>query len=359
MNESESTLIADTIRSIIPADALWRNKAKERINTLTMPPWALGRLLDLAVDLAGITRSLAPKIERRAVVIMAGDHGVATEGVSAYPPEVTAQMIHNFARGGAGVNILAEQAKARVIVVDMGVAGNLDSLVRQGAVVSRKIANGTRNILNGPAMPREQAIQSIETGIKIAAEYANSIDLFATGEMGIGNTTPSSAIVSVLCGVAPLLITGCGTGISGTTRLRKAEIIAHAIEINRPDPNDPIDVLAKVGGFEIGALAGLILGAAATQKPVLVDGLISTSAALLAQRLCPASASYMIASHQSVELGHQVALTRLGKRPLLNLELRLGEGTGAVLAMHLVDAAVGILTRMATFEEAGVSSEKR
>jgi len=355
MNKSNLKSIEATIRSIVPADPAWREKARNRIATLTMPPWALGRLLDLAVDLAAMTRSLDPPIGRRAVVVMAGDHGVVTEGVSAFPQTVTAQMVHNFARGGAAINVLAKQANARVVVVDAGVAGDLDNLAKSGAILSRRIAPGTRNIAVGPAMNREEAVRALQIGLELAAEQSDSFDLFAIGEMGIGNTTPSSAIVSVLSGLEPQRVTGCGTGISEQTRKRKAEVVARAIEINHPDPSDPVEVLARLGGYEIGALAGLILGAAAARKPVLVDGFISTAAALLAQGLCPVATDYMIASHRSVEPGHDAALARLGKQPLLDLGLRLGEGTGAVLALHLVDAAVHILTRMATFNEAGVS----
>lgn len=356
MSGTNITSITATIGSIVPADPVWREKARKRIANLTMPPWALGSLLDLAVDLAGISRSLVPPVGRRAVLVMAADHGVASEGVSAFPREVTAQMIRNFVRGGAAINVLAEQANALVIVVDTGVAGDLKDLAKSGAVVSRRIGPGTHNMATGPAMSRKDAERAIEIGVAIAAEQATTTDLFATGEMGIGNTTPSSAIVSLLCGVEPGRVTGCGTGIGEETRKHKAGIVARAIEINRPDPGDPVDVLAKVGGYEIGAIAGLILGAAASQKPILVDGFISTAAALLAQALCPAATDYMIASHKSAEPGHHIALERLGKQPLLDLNLRLGEGTGAVLAIHLVEAAVRILTRMATFDEAAVSS---
>jgi nicotinate-nucleotide--dimethylbenzimidazole phosphoribosyltransferase len=351
-------LIDATLRSIIPPDPISRKNAQARIETLTMPPWALGRLLDLAVDLAGMTRSLDPPIARRVIVVMAGDHAVVEEGVSAFPQEVTIQMLHNFARAGAGVNVLAEQASARVVLVDVGVAGDLGDLATSGAIVSKRVAPGTGNIAIGPAMIREQAIRAVEAGIETACELADATDLYATGEMGIGNTTPSSAIVSVLCGIPPEQATGCGTGLGEQERIRKAQIVARAIARNSPDPADPIDVLAKVGGYEIGAIAGLILGAAAQRKPVLIDGFISTAGALLAQGLCPESAGYMIAAHQSAEPGHQAALERLGKKPLLELAMRLGEGTGAALAMHLLEAAVRILTRMATFDKAGISEGK-
>lgn len=355
MNLDHPEPLADAIRSVVPADPSWRAKAEEKISRLAMPPGALGRLLDLAAELAAITRSLEPSIRRRSVVVMAGDHGVVAEGVSAFPQAVTLQMVRNLARGGAAVNVLAEQAAARVIVVDTGVVGDLDDIARSGAILGRRIAPGTRNLAAGPAMTREEAGRAVAIGLDLAADLAGSNDILATGEMGIGNTTPSAAIVSVFCGAEPGLVTGCGTGIDEAARRRKAKVVANAIEVNRPHPSDPIGVLAKVGGFEIGALAGLIIGAAAARKPVLLDGFISTAAALVAHALCPASADYMIASHRSVEPGHDAALARLGKRPLLDLGLRLGEGTGAVLAMHLVESAARILARMATFEEAGVS----
>jgi nicotinate-nucleotide--dimethylbenzimidazole phosphoribosyltransferase len=347
--------LSDLIREIQPADPAWHERAKARIRELTMPPGALGRLLDLAIDLAGITRSLTPAVEKKAVVVMVGDHGVAAEGVSAFPQEVTVQMIHNFVSGGAAINVLAEQAGARVVVVDVGVAGNLEALSRSGAILERRIACGTGNIARGPAMTREQAIQAVEVGIDTALELSETTDILATGEMGIGNTTPSSAMVAVLCDVAPDEVTGTGTGIGEAAWMRKSVTIAQAIACNQPNSGDPLDVLAKVGGFEIGAIAGLILGAAARRKPVLVDGFISTAGALLAYELCPAAVDYMIAAHRSTEPGHRAALKRLNKIPLLDLGLRLGEGTGAVLAMHLVESSVRILTRMATFAEAGVT----
>ena len=354
----ESGLISETLRRIEKSDPKWRQAARDRIASLAMPPWALGRLLDLAVDLAGMTRSLSPEISRRAVVVMAADHGVVAEGVSGFPQSVTVQMIRTFVDGRAGVNVLAEQAGARVVVVDVGVAGDLTDLAARSAILSRRIAPGTANMARGPAMSREQAIRSVETGIEVAADLAGSTDLFATGEMGIGNTTASSAIVSVLCGVHPDLVTGCGTTIDEKARRRKALVVEGAIASNRPNPQDPMDLLAKVGGFEIGAIAGLIIGAAARRKPVLVDGFISTVAALLAVGLCPDAADYIIASHRSAEPGQDAALGKLGKKPLLDLELRLGEGTGAVLGMHLVDAAVGILTRMATLDDVGVGKRE-
>jgi nicotinate-nucleotide--dimethylbenzimidazole phosphoribosyltransferase len=326
-----------------------------RIEQLTMPRWALGRLCDLAVDLAGMTRSLTPAVERKTIVTMAGDHGVCVEGVSLFPPAVTPQMVHNFVRGGAGVNVLARVTGARVVVADLGVAADLSGLVAERAIIGAKIAPGTANLAVGPAMGRDQALQAVEAGIAIARQLSPTTDTFGTGEMGIGNTTPASAIVACLTATDPLLVTGQGTGIGEEQRRHKAGVIARALALNRPDPADGLDVLAKVGGFEIGGLAGLCLGAAALRKPVVVDGFISTAGALIAQALCPAVADYLICAHQSEERGHQLMMQRLGKQPLLNLNFRLGEGTGAALAMSILDGAHGILTEMSTFGDAAVS----
>jgi len=326
------------------------------LEQLTMPHWALGRIMDLAEDLAGITRSIRPAVSRKSLVIMAGDHGVAASGVSQFPQEVTVQMVHNFVNGGAGANALARLAGAKVVVVDAGVAGDLSGLVAAGKIVSKRIAPGTANMISGPAMTKEQAIAAVEAGIEVAKELSASTDLYATGEMGIANTTPSSAIVATLTGKSVETLTGRGTGINEAGLKRKIEVIEESLRVNAPNPEDALDVLAKVGGFEIGALTGLILGAAALKKPILVDGFITTAAALIAQGLAPASADYMIMAHSSVEPGHAAAYEKLGKKPLLDLSLRLGEGTGACLAMNLVEAAVRVLTEVATFQEAAVST---
>lgn len=352
-------LITETVNRISPQDAEARLRARNRLEQLTMPHWALGRLMNLAEDLAGITGSLHPPVNEKAVVIMAGDHGVAAEGVSRYPGEVTPQMVLNFVRGGAAINALARQAGARVVVVDMGVAADLSDLAGAGKILSRRVGAGTRNMARGPAMSREEALHAVEAGISVALALAPSTDLFGTGDMGIGNTTPSSAIVAVMSGATVREVTGRGTGIDDEQLEHKIEVIQRSIDVNRPDPRDGLDVLAKVGGFEIGGIAGLILGCASLRKPVLVDGFISTAGALIAKRLCPAAGDYMIAAHRSVERGHRAALAALGKEPLLDLDMRLGEGTGAALAMNLVEAAVGILTEVATFEEAAVSKADR
>ena len=349
-------LLTETLHQITPQDPAARAAAHARLEQLTMPHWALGRLMDLAEDLAGMTRSINPPVVRKAIVVMAGDHGITASGVSKFPREVTPQMVYNFVNGGAGINALAKLAGARVVVVDMGVAADLTPLADAGKIVSKRVAAGTANFAMGPAMSREQAVRSVEAGIEVARSLADTTDLFGTGDMGIGNTTPSAAIVSVLTGASVETTTGRGTGIDDTQWRHKVSVIEQGLKVNQPDPTDALDVLAKVGGFEIGGIAGLILGAAALRKPVLVDGFISTAGALIAQALASASVDFMIASHQSVEQGHILALKRLGKEPLLNLGLRLGEGTGAAMAMHQVEAAVRILTEVATFTEAAVST---
>lgn len=350
------SLLEDTASRIAEQDAKARAAARERLEQLTMPHWALGRLMDLAEDLAGMTGGVRPSVERRTVAVMAADHGVAEAGVSQYPREVTVQMAANFVRGGAGVNALARVARARVVVVDMGIASATPPEIAS-TLIAEKIGPGTFNIAAGPAMSRADAVRSIEAGVRVAQRLAADTDVFGVGEMGIGNTTPSSAIVAALCGRRAEEVTGRGSGIDEVRWREKVAVVARALELNRPDPSDGLDVLARVGGFEIGGVAGLILGAAALRKPVLVDGFISTAGALIAQAIAPRAAGFMIAAHLSPEPGHRVALERLGKRPLLDLDMRLGEGAGAALAMPLVEAASRLLTDVATFSEANVSCE--
>ncbi|MBN1631451.1 MAG: nicotinate-nucleotide--dimethylbenzimidazole phosphoribosyltransferase [Thermoleophilia bacterium] len=354
------SLLDETLASIVPQDAAARAAAHARLEALAMPYWALGRLLDLAEDLAGMTGSMKPPVERKAMVVMAGDHGVVADGVSAYPQEVTVQMVANIAAGGASINALARQVGATVTVVDMGVAEDLSAL--GSAVLDRKVAPGTASIARGPAMSREQAVQALEAGIAVARDLGPTTDVFGTGEMGIGNTTPSSAIVAAVSGAAAAEVTGRGTGLDDEQLQHKARIVEQCLRVNGfalgqggSDVADGVDLLAELGGFEIGGIAGLILGAAAMRKPVVVDGFISTAGALVAQAVCPASTEYMIAAHRSVEQGHRIALETLGKKPLLDIDLRLGEGTGAALAMNLVDAAKRVLTEVAAVEEAAVS----
>ena len=337
-------------------DSKSAEQARQRQSILTKPSGSLGRLESLSIQLAGICAVSHPSFPRKAVIVMAGYHGVTAEGISAYPSEVTRQMVINFLQGGAAINVLARQASARVIIVDMGVAADFEEAV---GLVHRKIALGTKNMHRGPAMDRRQAEESIRAGIEVAeAEIAKGLDLLAIGEMGIGNTTPSSAITAVFTGLPVRQITGRGTGLDDSGFFYKVEVIERSIALNRPDPSDALDVLSKVGGFEIGGLAGLILGAAAHRIPVILDGFISGASALLAVELEPRVKPFLIASHLSVEAGHRAILERLGLRPLLELDLRLGEGTGAALAFHLLDAAVNTLNEMATFSEAGVSGKE-
>jgi nicotinate-nucleotide--dimethylbenzimidazole phosphoribosyltransferase len=287
---------------------------------------------------------------------MAGDHGVTAEGVSAYPQEVTAQMVANFLQGGAAISVLARHAGARVVVVDMGVAADLPP---HPGLIIRKIARGTANMALGPAMSREQALASLEAGAQVClGEISKGLDILATGDMGIGNTTPSAAIAVALTGLPVEEIAGRGTGVDEAGLRRKIDAIHRSLEVNHPDPQDGLDVLSKVGGFEIGGLAGAILAAAAHRRPVIIDGFISTAAAMLAVCLAPEARHYLIAAHTSMERGHHHMMEWLGVRPLLDLQMRLGEGTGAVLAMSLVEASCKILNEMATFGEAGISGRE-
>jgi len=329
--------------------------ARARQQTLTKPPGSLGRLEELSIQLAAMTGNPRPSAARKAIIIMAADHGVAAEGVSAYPSEVTPQMVLNFVRGGAAINVLARQAGTRVVVVDIGVAADFDPST---PIHHRKIARGTQNMGHGPAMTHEQAEAAINVGIEIVnAEVAKGLDLIATGDIGIGNTTASSAIVAALTEEPVAKVTGRGTGVDDAGLARKIATIKRALAVNQPNANDPLDVLSKVGGLEIAGLVGVIMGGAAKRVPVVIDGFISGAAALLAARLGPRVKPYLIAAHQSVEIGHRVILDQLGLRPLLDLDLRLGEGTGAALAFHLLEAAARLLDEMATFVEAGVSDK--
>jgi nicotinate-nucleotide--dimethylbenzimidazole phosphoribosyltransferase len=344
-----------TCRRIFPQDAEFRDKAKIRLEQLSVPHWALGDLMDLAVDLAGMTRSMRPPVSRKRVVIMVGDHGVTAEGVSKYPSEVTAQMVYNFINGGAGINALARQARAEVSVVDMGCAADLSALAEAGKIISKKIGLGTANMAHGPAMTRTNAVFAVEAGIEVANQLAPETDIFATGDMGIGNTTASTAIVAALTGKSIDELTGRGTGLDDAQLEHKKQVLERILHINKPDAKDGLDVLAKVGGYEIAGIAGLIIGAAANRRPVIVDGFISTAGAMIACKLEPFVRDYLICAHRSVEQGHAAMQEKIGCKPLLDLKMRLGEGTGAALAMNVVEAAVAVLTEVATFAEAGVT----
>lgn len=345
-------LLDKTLSEIEELDQTAMEKAQQRLDSLIKPPGSLGILEELAVRLAGITRNPRPQIGEKAVIIMAGDHGVVEEGVSVAPQEVTAQMLPAFIEGVAGIGVLAKHAGARVVVVDVGVAVPVDT----PGVLQRKVKAGTGNIAAGPAMSREEAVKALEVGIQVAQdEIGRGASLLATGDMGIGNTTPSSAIFAAIGGYTAEEVTGRGTLVNDKVMEIKIKAIERALKINKPDREDGIDVLSKVGGLEIAGLAGVILGAAAKRVPVLIDGFITTAAALAACKIQPRAREYVIASHLSGEQGHRLMLEYLQLSPVINLNMRLGEGTGAVLTMHLIEAATKIIHEMASFDEAGVS----
>jgi len=367
-------MIQETIKRITPVKSEFAEKAQKRLDNLTKPPGSLGRLEEFARRLVAITENTMPVLDKKVIFTFAGDHGVAEEGVSAYPSEVTRQMVFNFLRGGAGINVLARHAEAEVVVVDIGVnyyfSKTVDSpdsnppsppFSKGGAVglfISKKVIMGTWNIRKGPALTRNEALSCIEVGIELANEYTKKgYKIFATGDMGIANTTPSSAIAAVLTGKPVSEVTGRGTGIGDTALKNKVKVIGDSIALNRPDSKDPIDVLSKIGGAEIGGIAGLIIGAAANRVPVVIDGFISTAGALIAYCFEPKIKDYMFAAHNSVEIGHKAMLEKMGLRPILDLDLRLGEGTGAALAMLMIEAGLKIYKEMATFGEAGVANK--
>jgi nicotinate-nucleotide--dimethylbenzimidazole phosphoribosyltransferase len=340
-----------TLEKIRPVDKAKLAEAQARINSQAKPKGSLGRLEEFARRFVAI--SGRDDIRKKVVFTFAGDHGVVAEGVSAFPKEVTPQMVLNFIDGGAAINALARHAGAEVIVVDMGVDYDFKSL---SGLLNRKVGKGTANLAKGPAMSRKEAIQCLETGIELAFSCRDAgIDLVGTGDMGIGNTTPSAAIAAVLTGLTPKQVTHRGTGIDDATLLHKIEVIERGIALNAPDRDDPVDVLAKVGGFEIGGIAGLVLGCAAVGIPVVVDGFISTAGALIASELHPQVRHYIFAAHKSVEVGHTHMLEKMQQQPMLDLEMRLGEGTGGALAMTLIEGALRAYREIRTFDEAGVA----
>jgi len=351
-----ATSLDTILKEIKPLDTSAMAAAQSRQNSLTKPHGSLGRLEELSIQLAGIKGTASPKLEHKSIIVMAADHGVVAETVSLYPQEVTRQMVLNFLKGGAAINVLAGQIGARVIVVDMGVKGGFQPLP---GLLCKMIDFGTQNMTQEPAMTRQQAVDSIEAGIQaVEAEMAKRLDIIGTGDMGIGNTTASSAIFAAMSGRPPKKITGRGTGIGDKQLAHKIKVIERALSVNKPNPKDPIDVLSKVGGFEIGGLVGVMLAGAAYRIPVVIDGFISGAAALIAAGLSPQAKDYLIAAHISAEAGHEMLLQFLGLKPLLNLNMRLGEGTGAVIGIFLADAAARTLSQMATFAQAGVSEAK-
>jgi len=350
--------IEDIVKEIVELDGDSMLKAQVRLDSLTKPQGSLGRLEELAKQISGITGSLNPDISKKLIIVMAADHGVVDEGVSAYPKEVTPQMVYNFVSGGAGINVLSKHVGADVVVVDAGVAIDLTALSSNLSFINKKIAFGTANMAKGSAMSVGQARQALEIGIDVARQMIEKgYGIIGTGDMGIGNTTASSAIASCMCGVDAEFVTGYGTGIDQEGFNRKVDIIRRVIEVNKPDSRDGFDILAKIGGFEIGGIAGVILGCAARRVPVVIDVFISGAGALIAESIAPKCRDYMIASHCSVEKGHKIMLEKLGIKPLFNFDMRLGEGTGAALGISIAEASMKILNEMATFGEAGVSQK--
>ncbi len=343
------------IQSIPDLDKNASEAARSRQNELTKPPGSLGKLESLSIQLAGITACPTPRLDQKVVIVMAGDHGVTIEKISAYPSVVTAQMVLNILNGGAAINVLSRHVGAKVVVVDMGVAADLSN---HPDLILKKIGLGTNNIAQGAAMSLAQATQAILAGVEVAwAAIENGAQILGTGEMGIGNTTPSAAIMAAL-GAAPVEIcVGRGTGVNDEGLARKREIVARALQVNQPNPQDGLDVLMKLGGFEIAGLVGVIFGGAAKRVPVVIDGFITTAAAMIAVTMQPRLRDFIIASHRSQEQGHQKMLEWLGLEPVLDLNMRLGEGSGAVLAMSILDSACKILNEMATFSEAGVANK--
>jgi nicotinate-nucleotide--dimethylbenzimidazole phosphoribosyltransferase len=351
--ESSMDLLTETLAAIRPVDPVMLEKAQAKLDKKTKPLGSLGRLEEFGCRFAAITGSLEPDTAKKVIYTFAGDHGVTEEGVSAFPREVTPQMVFNFLNGGAGVNVLARHCGIEVRVVDVGVDNEFGHLA---GLIGKKIARGTRNFTKGPAMERGEALAAIRVGIELAGLAKDElVSMVGTGEMGIGNTTPSSAIIAAISGMPVWEVTHRGTGISDSALENKIRVIEQGLAVNRPDPLDPLDVLAKVGGFEIAGITGLVLGCAAKRIPVVIDGFISTAGALIASELHPHVKEYIFAAHQSVEIGHRFMLERIGVEPILDLHMRLGEGTGAALAMMLIEAGVKILKEMATFGEAGVA----
>jgi nicotinate-nucleotide--dimethylbenzimidazole phosphoribosyltransferase len=349
------TLLDETLRKILPLDRSVEAEAQRYLDRLTKPQGSLGKLEELARRVACIQGRIPPRLGRKLIFVFAADHGITEEGVSAYPSEVTAQMTYNFIKGGAAINVLARHFGVDVEVIDIGVDHEFPPLP---GLRSLKVRRGTANFARGPAMTREEALRSLETGIELACEgVSGDLVFLGAGDMGIGNTSSAAAILCALTGTPAREVAGSGTGIDATAWERKVMAIEKGLKLNQPDPHDPLDVLAKVGGLEIGAMAGLILGAAANRIPTILDGYISTAAALLACRFSPSIKDILFASHLSAETGHRAMLQELELSPLFDLGMRLGEGTGAAIAMGLLEAAVKIMRGMATFDSAGIAGK--
>jgi nicotinate-nucleotide--dimethylbenzimidazole phosphoribosyltransferase len=360
MTAEIATTLADLIAGIGPLDGEAMASAARRLDRLTKPPGSLGRLETLAIELAGIRGDLVTSIDGPAIAVFAADHGITRQGVSPYPSDVTRQMVANFVAGGAAINVLTRAVGARLVVIDVGVAG--EPIQAEAApdgsarFLDARVASGTADFSVGSAMTAEQTLAAIAVGRQVVADLvADGCDLLGVGEMGIGNTTASSAIVAALTGRPAVEVTGRGTGLDDAGVRHKVAVIDTALALHAPDPSRPLDVLGSLGGLEIAALVGAILAAAAARLPVILDGFITGAAALVASRFAPNLAARLIASHRSAEPGHRIALETLGLEPILDLGLRLGEGSGAALAIPIVGAAARIIGEMATFEDAGVS----
>ena len=350
MEYSENRLNS-VINSVRAPDRSVMDEAERRQAQLAKPPGSLGRLEELAVQLCGIRGRMRPTVENKYLLVFCSDNGVTQEGVASAPRSVTLAQTINLARGKTGGSVLARNIGCRLLVCDVGV----DAEIREPGVIGRKIARGTANIAKGPAMTRDMAVQAVLIGADLASEAAaEGADVIGIGEMGIGNTTTSSAVISALTGAAVKDVTGRGGGITDEMYKNKISVIERALRVNSPDGSDVLDVLSKVGGFDIAAMAGAFIGSAASRLPVIIDGFIAAAAALCAARLCPAAADYMIPSHESYEIGYRVAMDELGKKPLFSLGMRLGEGSGCPIAMSMLDAACAVMNDMATFDEAGI-----
>ena len=353
--------LTDIVNGIHPVDKEWMSKARARTAQLVMPTRALGRLHEISEKICGIQTTLEPSISRKAVLVMAGDHGIVSEGVSAYPQEVTGAMVQTFLAGGAGINAICRHVDADVYVVDMGIIADFADvdLPNDDRLIIHKIAPGTANFTQGPAMSRQEAEQAVMVGFQEASKlFQDGVEIIGTGDMGIGNTTPSAAIGAVLCGTDLAEMVGRGTGVDDEGLSRKQEAIRRGIKINAPNPDDGLDVLSKVGGFEIGGIAGCALAGAYHRRPVMIDGFISTAGALIAHAICPRVAEYLFSGHCSEEPGHRHMLNLLKLKPILNLGMRLGEGTGGALAMSTVEGALRVFKEVMTFAEAGVADKE-
>ena len=354
-------LLTGTIEKIEFIDKSWLEKAEARQMSLTKPPKSLGRLEEIANRLCAIQETLEPSVENRRIIVCAADHGVCSENVSPYPSEITAQMVSNFLRGGAAINALAKVANAKLSIVDIGVKSEIPAMENSpNTFYKKRVANGTRNFTKEAAMSEKEMLDAVEIGIELALESKRKGEtLVGLGEMGIGNTTAASAICAALTGLAPSETTGRGTGANDEMLAHKIEVVRRALAINQPNSGDALDILQTVGGFEIACLVGVCIGAASERIAIVTDGFIATTAAALAVKLCPPIAAFVFASHLSAEKGHRALLELIGQKPLFDLEMRLGEGTGAALAMNIIHSAVAAFCEMATFETAGISENKQ